>query len=202
MRIDPKVYEQLTGQSWETGQAFPWVEPVKAVGNQWAQAVQKAARAFVAQIPVVSNQAGLPDEYLPYLSWVIFEGQRERLWPSKLSKDRRKALILGADLASATGFAPNHLRGFQVPEGINQEVAVNEAVGKLGRWALANFPKLLMQPYLEAIKDQAPTLVTALGISPQRAGNTLRVLFNQALREHPSWWPEGSSMREAVSALF
>jgi len=202
MKIDPRVYERLTGRRWETGQEFPWVEPVKAVGAQWARSIRGAAEAFVAQIPVVSTQAGLPDEYLPYLAWVIFQGQRERAWPSGMSKDQQRALILGTDLASSAGRAPDYLRGFQLPANMNQETAVNEAVKKLSRWAQANFPKLLMAPYLDAIKTQTPTFAETLGISTQRAGNTLRVLFNQALREHPAWWPEGSQMGTAVSALF
>jgi hypothetical protein len=161
--------------------------------------VLKQGSAFVRQVAVEADNAGVPLEWLPYVFFVIREQRRD--WPP-MGAGAERALGVGRDIMEASGSTPSYREILGVPPS-EIESALDAALQRLATWCLSTLAISIGKGFADLLKKYARPIEKLREDIPKGKGTTyLRAVATQALNDNPTRFPNGLLLWDVLYSLL
>jgi len=161
--------------------------------------VLKQGKAFVRQVAIESDKAGVPMEWLPYIFFLLKEQRKN--WPD-MPKKQERALAVGRDIMDAAGDTPPYHAALRLPPSEIEE-AVDTAFQNLALWCQTILASTIGQGLVKIFKKYAKAIEKLRPDVPKRRGPIyLRAAVMLALETRPTQFPHGLLLWDVLYVLL
>lgn len=199
MTFRQTLLELLTGEQ-TPGGARPELKIFKAMAKDFGGKLKGQGKAVVRKVTTVSNQAGLPPEYLPYVFFVLVEQVQN--WP-EMMPEQAKALRLGRLLMVEGSAVPNYRGQVQLPPSELEE-AVGEILKRVGFWVQSKLSAELVGEYQKLLQQNMSKIKGILKdrVAPDKIPQVADGSFRLLVSEHPEWFTGGKRLQSTFDLIF
>lgn len=194
-----RVFQLLYGR--KPGKAEPaHLKPARKMAEHLYKLILPQSKAVVREVVTQAARAGLPQESLQYLFFLLVERPKE--WPA-MPADQKQALMAARSILQETNDVPTYTDGLQLPPE-SLEGAINGVLQSIGAWAAKNLGKELRGAYKGVLKRYAPEFQSSLpeGIDKRHTVPYLEALFESLLENHPRAFPNGHFLTNIVNTFL
>ena len=155
---------------------------------------------FLNRLTTEVTKAGLPNELLPYVTFLIMDQHHN--WPA-MNPRWFKALDSGKWIMEEGGLTPNYKGKTLVVPRPELEGAVNQAILAIARWAASVLTEHIRQQYRALLQKYAKDEEAALPNIPANTGRIyLKADFEYLLSADVSRFANGFLLEQVVARLL